>query len=91
MAGYSRLILQFAATTGIAAMMATAVPAMAAEGAVSVSAAVKATPSAVKRHAWRGSRIPTSYVRRVNPVRSDTDCSGSWCGRHFVLMVGIGF
>lgn len=92
MASYFRVILQLAATTGIVAMLATATPAAAAEGAVTVSqAAAKTTPSVIKRHASRGTLIPASYVGRVSPIRSDVDCSGAWCGRHFVLMVGVAY
>lgn len=92
MASYSRVILPFAATAGIAAMLATATPAAAAEGAVTVSqAATKTAPSVIKPHVSRGTRISASYVDRVSPIRSDVDCSGGWCGRHFVLMVGVGY
>ena len=31
------------------------------------------------------------YVRPVAPAGSNLGCSGTWCGRQFVLIVGIGF
>jgi len=30
------------------------------------------------------------YVRHVSAVPTGLDYAGSWCGRHFVLMIGIG-
>ena len=31
------------------------------------------------------------YVRPVASAGSNLGCSGTWCGRQFVLIVGIGF
>jgi hypothetical protein len=77
MASYPRLILQFAAASGIAGMLAAAAPAMAAD---MLAKPGKAATSTIKRHAWRGA----SPVHRL-------DCSGAWCGRQFVLIVGIAY
>ena len=29
--------------------------------------------------------------RHIRPLQSNLDCTGAWCGRQFVLIVGIGF
>jgi hypothetical protein len=43
----------------------------------------------------RGERGSASHYRRgyerIGPVRGNQECSGVWCGRQFVLMIGIGF
>jgi hypothetical protein len=92
-------MLQFAAMTGIAAMLSAAVPAVAAESTVptrqAVAAPAKTASSLIKHRASRGNRIAASYVhrhgRRIGAIRSNPDCSGAWCGRQFVLMIGIGY
>ena len=104
MASYPRLILQFAAASGIAAMLWIAAPAMAADSAANSNApgvSTKTAPSvtkrdaSLKRHASRRTRLAASrYHRgyeRVSPIRSNLECSGVWCGRQFVLMIGIGY
>jgi hypothetical protein len=104
MASYPRLILQFAAASGIAAMLWIAAPAMAAESAANSNApgvSTKTAPSvtnrdaSLKRHASRRTRLAASrYHRgyeRMPPIRSNLECSGVWCGRQFVLMIGIGY
>ena len=104
MASNPRLMLQFAAATGIAAMLWVAAPAMAAEGAANSNApaiSTKAAPSvserhaSLKRHAPRRARLAASHYRRgyerMSPVRSNLECSSVWCGRQFVLMIGIGY
>ena len=40
-----------------------------------------------RRHAGGTSRL----VRHIRPLQSNLDCTGTWCGRQFVLIVGIGF
>ncbi len=58
---------------------------------------VAKTPRHVIKHfASRRTRIAASryldsYVRRVSALHRDLGCSGEWCGRQFVLMVGVGF
>jgi hypothetical protein len=92
MASYPRLILQFAAATGIAAVLLMAAPTMAAENAVTVRETTANTaPATIKRHASRVRLAASHYHRSVNPIRSDLGCSGVWCGRQFVLMIGIGY
>jgi hypothetical protein len=105
MASNPRLMLQFAAATGIAAMLWVAAPAMAAERAADSNApavSTKTAPSVTERHASlkrnapRRARLAASHYRRgyeqrISPVRSNVECSGVWCGRQFVLMIGIGY
>jgi hypothetical protein len=31
------------------------------------------------------------HVAAVTPLQRNLGCSGEWCGRQFVLIVGIGF
>jgi len=100
------LILQFAATTLTAVMLSTAAPVVAAELKITASepspGTSKTMPYRIRHHAWlrhhgwRGTRIAASprydgAVRRVSPITSIPECSGGWCGRQYVLMVGIGF
>jgi hypothetical protein len=101
MASYPRLMLQFAAATGIAAMLWVAAPAMAAESAANSNAPAVSTKTAperdasLKRHASRRTRLAASHYHRgyerISPIRSNLECSGVWCGRQFVLMIGIGY
>jgi hypothetical protein len=84
MASFPRLILQFAGATGIAAMLSTAAPVMAAEKAVT-------TCETIKHHVSRVRLAASHYHRGLNPIAGDLGCSGIWCGRQFVLMVGVGY
>jgi hypothetical protein len=34
---------------------------------------------------------PVAQARPVAIAHRDWECSGFWCGRHFVLMLGIGY
>jgi hypothetical protein len=90
MASYSRLMLQGAATAGIAAVLSTATPAVAADHRVcEAPAAYLKTVAAIER---RATAIAASrHVRRAHPIRYSQYCSGIWCGRQFVLMVGIAY
>ena len=96
MTSNARLMLQFAAATAIAATLWVAAPAMAAEGAANSNApSVTERHASLKRHAPRRTRLAASHHRRgyerIGPVRSNLECSGVWCGRQFVLMIGIGY
>jgi hypothetical protein len=42
-----------------------------------------------KRKPARIARVPTARLAALS--RQDWNCSGAWCGRQFVLMIGIGF
>jgi hypothetical protein len=81
MASYLRMMLGFAAMTGIAALLSAAAPAVAAESTVSEVGGAAKTAPAVKRV---GSR-------RTSAMRGNLDCSGAWCGKQFVLMLGVGY
>jgi hypothetical protein len=93
MASYSRLMLQGAATAGIAAVLSMATPAVAADQRVcEAPAAYLKTVAAIERRASAATAIAASrHVRRANPIRYSQYCSGIWCGRQFVLMVGIAY
>jgi hypothetical protein len=77
---------------------------MAAESAANSNAPAASTNSApsvtkrdasLKRHASRRTRLVASHYHpgyeRISPIRSNLECSGVWCGRQFVLMIGIGY
>jgi hypothetical protein len=95
MMSYSRPLSPLAAAICVAAMTWAASPAVAAEGPVTAGeTAVKASTvrPVMKRHASRRSHLAISrYNRRSSLIGASPVCSGDWCGRQFVLMVGIGF
>ena len=84
-----RSLCSLAATAMIAAMLSGPVPAFAAEQTPADTAPNKASTTHVKHHHAPG-RI-SHHVAPVRPVASDLGCSGLWCGRQFVLIVGIGY
>lgn len=89
MAGYPSSILQLASAAAVAATLWTAPAAMAAETSATVGRAAALT---TKMSSSRAARIAASYYgRHFRPIRSHLDCSGAWCGRQFVLMVGIAY
>ena len=97
MTHYSRLLLSLAAIC-ITAAMWTVTPALAADDAASVSAAAKSAKTSlaprdvIKRHASRRTHVAVAhYIRRVSLAGNSPECSGVWCGRQFVLIIGIGF
>ena len=83
MARYPNSILQLAAATIVAATLWSAPAAAAAEKSITVSKASAATRVALSR-----ARIAASYYGRdLRP----SFCSGGWCGRQFVLMLGVAY
>jgi len=87
-----------------AAMLWVAAPAMAAESAANSNAPAVSTRTApsvterdasLKRHSSRRTRLAASHYHRgyerISPIRSNLECSGVWCERQFVLMIGIGY
>ena len=92
MASYSGLTLRFAAMIGVATLLLTALPAGAAESAVAAreTTTAKATLPVFKRHAARLIRTVRADHRRVSFNSSNPDCA-VWCGRQFVLMIGIAY
>jgi hypothetical protein len=99
MASYPRLMLRFAAAIGIASLLWIAAPAVASDGAVTGSGTAVTTatspPVDIKRRASHRIRFVASHQvrrdRRVGSIRDDGGCSGVWCGRQLVLMIGIGY
>jgi hypothetical protein len=92
MTGFPRLILQVAATAGIAAMLSTAAPVMAADSAVKiVGPTAKIAPATIRHHASRVQLAASHYHRHVTPIPVDLGCAGIWCGRQFVLMIGVAY
>lgn len=97
MVRYPRLILHVTAAAGIAALLCAAAPAVAVESAVPASeaaamASAKSAPKLIRRHASRATRVAaSSHHRRASVTGGSLDCSGVWCGRQFVLMIGIGY
>ena len=87
-----RLILQSAATIGVAALLSAAAPVLAAEKAVPTrETTAKLAPSKIKHHASRVRLAAAHDHRRAAAIPGDLGCTGSWCGRQFVLMIGIGY
>jgi hypothetical protein len=79
----------FAAVAVTAIMWSATAPAVAAED-VSVATDVSAKSSPIKHRRMASVR----HVRRVadiTPLQRNLGCSGEWCGRQFVLMIGIGY
>jgi hypothetical protein len=81
-----RLFVRFAATVGVATVLsiATAVAAETA-GEVCESSVARAATSMVAPRVARSTQIANLTPRRAKP-----HCT-AWCGRHFVLMVGIAY
>jgi hypothetical protein len=68
----------------VAAVVLASAPATAAENAATD---VSSKAASATRHV--PARIATPRYVRSTP--GHFDCSGTWCGRHFVLMIGIGY
>jgi hypothetical protein len=91
MASYLRSMLPLAAAVAAVSLLSIASPASAAGIAVAAEAAgANALPDLRHRTPQRV-RLAASRDRYVRPTRNDLDCSGAWCRRHFVLMIGIAY
>ena len=92
MASYSGLTLRLAAMMGVATLLLTALPAGAAESAVATreTTTAKATLPFCTRHAARLVRTVRADHRRVSFNSGNPDCA-VWCGRQFVLMIGVAY
>jgi len=55
---------------------------------VATEISAKASNPSIRRH---GPARVSHYAHHVKPTESNLGCSGAWCGRQFVLIVGIGF
>jgi hypothetical protein len=78
----------FAAIAATTVMVSATVPAIAAEETLATDVSAKASPH---RHHRIASIRHVRYVADVTPLQRNLGCSGEWCGRQFVLMIGIGF
>jgi len=89
MDSFPRNFFPLAAAAVAVAVLSGPAPSSAAEGtAIAAGVSAKTSPPHVKRHA------PTRLSHHVSPVKpaeSYLGCTGTWCGRQFVLMVGIGY
>jgi hypothetical protein len=87
--------LSLLAATAIAvAMLSGPAPALAADATAvaTTAAAADVSARASAKHSRRHGLTRVSHaVRPVRSAASYLGCSGAWCGRQFVLMVGIGF
>lgn len=95
MASYRRLVLPFAAGAAVVSVLSMAPQASAAGftvGAGETANAMAAAPDVRHRTSQRV-RVAASrdHRRYVRSVRNDMDCSGAWCSRQFVLMIGIAY
>ena len=76
-----------AAVAAAALMLSGPMPAFAVEqGAAVTDVSAKASPT---RH--RHIAPIRRHVASVTPLQRQLGCSGEWCGRQFVLIVGIDF
>jgi hypothetical protein len=99
MASYLRLIVPFAAAVAAAGVLSIAPPASAAGFTIGAGEAASANATGARpvvRHRTSPRiRLATSRDHRrdryVRPIRNDMDCSGAWCRRQFVLMIGIAY
>jgi hypothetical protein len=85
----NRLSRTFAAVAATTMLLSVTVPALAAED-TTVATDVSAKASPIKHRRMTSIR-PVRHVASVTPLQRNLGCSGEWCGRQFVLMIGIGF
>jgi hypothetical protein len=83
MSSYSRLMCSFAAAA-FAVLSWTAAPAVAADIAVPAAHTAGKNASVASSQHSRNDR-------RISAIRRDLGCSGVWCGRQFVLMLGVAY
>jgi hypothetical protein len=84
----NKLSRAFAAIAATTVMLSATVPAFAAEEAVATDVSAK---SSAAKHRRMASIRHVRHVAAVTPLQRNLGCSGDWCGRQFVLMIGIGF
>ena len=79
----------FAAVAAVTMSLSATVPAVAAESpAVVTDVSAKASPP---KHRRMTSIRHVRHVADVTPLQRNLGCAGEWCGRQFVLMIGIGY
>jgi hypothetical protein len=99
MASYLRLILPFAVAVAAVSVLPIAPPASAAGFTIGAGEAASANATGarpdVRHRTSQRVRLAASRDHRrdryVHLIRNDMDCSGAWCRRQFVLMIGIGY
>jgi hypothetical protein len=84
----NRLSHTFAAVAAATMMLSATVPAIAAEEAIATDVSAKSSPI---KHRRMTSVRHVRHVAAVTPLQRNLGCSGEWCGRQFVLMIGIGY
>jgi len=90
MKNYPRRVSLLAVAGTVAASVWT-VPAGATEETVTATAPSAKAVFAIERRPSPSRIAPSGSVRHVTPMADHLDCTGIWCGRHFVLIIGIGY
>src|SRR5262245_34468310 len=97
MSSFPRMMSVLAAALGVAAVLWITPPAMAAEsnptGKQAAGVANVRTASAVGKHHALGRTVSarTPRIRYADAASGWLQCTNSWCGRPFVLIIGVGF
>ena len=94
MDSFPRILSSLAATAIVAAMLSGSAPAFAADATAVATTAVATDVSAKasSKHSRRHDLTRVSHGGHlVRSGESNLGCSGVWCGRQFVLMVGIAY
>jgi hypothetical protein len=66
-------------------------PAGAMEETVTATAPSLKAASTIERRPGPSGIAPSGPVRQPTPMADHPHCTGSWCGRHFVLIIGVGY
>ena len=77
-----------AAVAAVTVMLSATVPAFATEETIATDVSAK---SSATKHRRMASVRHVRHVAAVTPLQRNLGCAGEWCGRQFVLMIGIGF
>jgi len=89
MDSFPRYLSLLAAAAVVVAVLSGPASCFAAEGtAIATGVSAKTSTPHVKRHA--PTRL-SHHIRPVNPVESNLGCTGTWCGRQFVLILGVAY
>jgi hypothetical protein len=91
MGNFLRNARLFAAAAISAALVVATAPAVAADETAGSTGVSTRAPTSLSRHHGPTHVAASRSVRHIRPVQSNLDCTGAWCGRQFVLIVGIGF
>jgi hypothetical protein len=84
----NKLSRAFAAVAAATILLSATVPAVAAEQTAATDVSAK---SSAAKHRRMASVRHVRHVVSAKPTQRQLGCSGEWCGRQFVLMIGIGF